>query len=388
MDTELLERLLHEEESATLDFKKEQYLFSKATDDEKSELLKDILGFCNAWRRADAYILIGVEEIRGGRSHVTGILSEHLADHALQQFVNNLTNQPVRFHYEAVGFEGKQVGVIRIEEQSRPVYLKKDYGKLKRETVYVRRGSSTDPTKPASLEEIARMGMGYKEPNCDLQVEFAVIGRDVSLGTHLSLDAEYCQLPPVRDIPDLTEKRQPGGIFGGLTHTDSLYRIDSMYYRRLADYELNRRLMKPVRLLLSNVGQVAACNVQIDISVPKASKAIVLNRSKFPTKPSRRIDPFFIHNVPPVVSTLSREPGGVTISDNTERYLVEIDCGDLQPGRQVWSELFYFVTGETGCYTLQGKIYADKLPRPKDFCLTVDVTVSTTVISVDELCAL
>ena len=41
MNNELFERLLYEEESTTLDFKKEQYRFAKATDDEKSELLKE-----------------------------------------------------------------------------------------------------------------------------------------------------------------------------------------------------------------------------------------------------------------------------------------------------------------------------------------------------------
>ena len=67
MNDALFERLLYEEESNTLDFKKEQYRFAKATDDDKSELLKDILGFANAWRRSEAYILVGVEDIRGGR---------------------------------------------------------------------------------------------------------------------------------------------------------------------------------------------------------------------------------------------------------------------------------------------------------------------------------
>lgn len=90
-----------------------------------------------------------------------------LDDHSLQQFVNNLTNQPVRFHYEAFGFEGKQVGIISIDEQTRPVYLKRDYGKLAKEKVYVRRGSSTDPTKPASPEEIAQMRVGAGQPVAD-----------------------------------------------------------------------------------------------------------------------------------------------------------------------------------------------------------------------------
>src|SRR2546427_10088144 len=111
MNDVLFERLLYEEESPTLDFKREQYRFAKASYDEKSELLKDILGFANAWRRSEAYILIGVEDVRGGRSNVLGLpAGGHLDDHSLQQFVNNLTNRPIRFQYEAFGFEGKQVG--------------------------------------------------------------------------------------------------------------------------------------------------------------------------------------------------------------------------------------------------------------------------------------
>lgn len=90
MDNVLFERLLHEDESTTLDFKRDQYPFSKATEAQKSELLKDILGFANAWRRTDAYILIGVEEVRGGRSRVVGV-TEHLDDHSLQQFVHRRT---------------------------------------------------------------------------------------------------------------------------------------------------------------------------------------------------------------------------------------------------------------------------------------------------------
>src|SRR5690242_15315609 len=56
----LLDQLLHEEESATLDFKRDQYPFTTASDEQKSELLKDLLALANAWRRTTAYILVGV----------------------------------------------------------------------------------------------------------------------------------------------------------------------------------------------------------------------------------------------------------------------------------------------------------------------------------------
>jgi hypothetical protein len=51
MTNELFERPLYEEEGTTIDFKKEQYRFVKATDEEKSELLKGSLGFANAFLR-------------------------------------------------------------------------------------------------------------------------------------------------------------------------------------------------------------------------------------------------------------------------------------------------------------------------------------------------
>src|SRR5947208_12124204 len=113
MSPDLFEELLNEEESSTLDCKRDQYPFQGATDEQKGELLKDILAFANAWRHADAYILIGVDEVKGGRSIVVGV-SVHLNDNNLQQFVNSKTQRPLAFSYRAYPFEGRQVGVIHI----------------------------------------------------------------------------------------------------------------------------------------------------------------------------------------------------------------------------------------------------------------------------------
>ena len=61
--SDFIEGLLFADEDASLDFKREQYAFERADKESKSELLKDVLAFVNAFRRADAYILIGVEEL-------------------------------------------------------------------------------------------------------------------------------------------------------------------------------------------------------------------------------------------------------------------------------------------------------------------------------------
>jgi predicted HTH transcriptional regulator len=117
MTTGLFEQLLRQPESEMLDFKSSQYRFIRATDIEKSELLKDILAFSNAARQADAYILIGVEEVKGNRGIVRGA-NDHLNDSDLQQFVCSKTNRPPVFSYSAFEIDGSSCGVIRISDQT------------------------------------------------------------------------------------------------------------------------------------------------------------------------------------------------------------------------------------------------------------------------------
>ena len=154
LDLRLIERLLHEPEGTSLDFKSDQYPFELATDDEKSELLKDILAFANSWRRTTAYILIGVAEVRGRRSNVVGV-STHLDDAKLHQFVNGKTQRPVDFSYQVIPIDGTTIGAIAIPLQVRPTYLKRRYGKLREHEVLIRDGSST---RAATPDEIAQMG--------------------------------------------------------------------------------------------------------------------------------------------------------------------------------------------------------------------------------------
>ena len=154
LDAQLLEGLLYEAEGTSLDFKSAQYPFEQATDIEKSELLKDILAFANSWRRDTAYILIGVEECKGGRSNVVGV-AEHLDDAKIHQFVNGKTQRPVEFSYQVIPIDGTTIGAIEIPLQERPTYLKKQYGKLREHEVPIRDGSST---RAATPNEIAKMG--------------------------------------------------------------------------------------------------------------------------------------------------------------------------------------------------------------------------------------
>lgn len=397
MKPEELEQLLYEEEGPTLDFKRDQYAFAKASDVEKSELLKDILGFVNCWRRADAFILIGVEDVQGGRGIVHGI-SDHLQDHSLQQFVNNLTNRPVQFGYEACEIECKQVGAIRIELQRRPVFLKRDYGKLKKGEVYVRRGSSTDPTKPADPDEIADMGsgqvLGTKEAS--LVVEFADPDREQPLGDQIEWTAEFCEMPESDEIPTLSDRpasiRLPGGQTFHIPSVSSFAlhgRLNSRFYHELSKYVFFHKLFKKIRLVVLNSGDAPATDVRLEISVQKGQGFGIVDWPDVPKTPERR-DSFLAFSAIEKMKLrpVFRRAGDVDIEKNEHETKVEIECGNLQSGRKVWTDAFYLGIGQSGEVQITGSVFAANLPQPKTFSLSIKADVQQTNMTVDELVSL
>jgi hypothetical protein len=151
--------LLQRSEGDALDFKRENYPFSGGTDEEKSELLKDILCLSNARKETDAYIIIGVEE-KYGRAVSIGGVTPTLNDNDVQQFVNTKTNRPVSFGVEHVRHDDKLLTVIRVNrDQTRPIFLRRGYGRLKGNVVYVRHGSSSDEASPDEISEMVRADM-------------------------------------------------------------------------------------------------------------------------------------------------------------------------------------------------------------------------------------
>jgi hypothetical protein len=154
-------------------------------------------------------------------------VSEHLDDHSLQQFVGHLTSRPVRFGYEAFSFEGKQVGVIKIDRQRAP-----------------RERQSLRPSRqfhgshpPASPDEIALMGLPveFESHVPELAVEFAETERDRTLGNTLTLTTQLWELPSFDDIPDLDPPSR-SGPFGMDLAMLEMRRPNRDYYREFATY--------------------------------------------------------------------------------------------------------------------------------------------------------
>lgn len=122
----LLEELRYKGEGSDLDYKAERYAFAKASDEEKSEMLKDILALANTHRDGTAYILIGLKENPPYPAEVVGLSADGAIDDArVQEFVNGKLETKLTFRYEERLFDGRHIAVICIPKQQRPFYLKK-----------------------------------------------------------------------------------------------------------------------------------------------------------------------------------------------------------------------------------------------------------------------
>ena len=344
-EADLVEQLLHEDESTSLDFKRDQYKFSSADNATKSELLKDILAFANSWRRSSAYILIGVSEIRGGRCCVAGV-QEHLDDAQLQQFVNSKTQRPVTFSYRQIPIDDKEVGLIEIPIQERPIYLQKRFGKLDKERVYVRRGSSTAEANP---EEVARMGAALVVESAPmLEIAWANIERRQVVGETCEVQSTLLGLLPVKTV----EQRLPHDF-----HLNPMR--NRSYAKDLIQYVYESFFVTPMGLRLNNLGETAGNRIRFVGSLRKSTGALLFSwsdRQELPEADS------FSPTVPefPLANDIS--PDVRELEDRSE---LTIDFGDVRPGDDVWTDWPVLIGAlADGTSRLEGELRGDNIPKP------------------------
>ena len=362
IDKNLLEQLLHEEEGSALDFKEDQYPFVGADDKAKSEILKDILAFSNAWRRTTAYVLIGVEEVKGGRSRIVGV-NTHLDDAHLHQFVNSKTNRDIEFSYQPFRAEGVEIGVIEIPKQERPFYLARRFGKVEKDTVYKRDGSSTAVALPG---EIARMGAEQDfDGTPQLVLEWADIEKRVVLPSPFTVKTLF--LDP--RLPDDTfeDPRQR------LMHPIATYGDNKNYSSEIILYAHHMAYLKPFGLRLNNRSGMAGRRVRFVGWVQRQNAVWVLDRSNQPGRPRRRSMDSWAESVIPLEQQLRGiDPRVRKLNDKWE---VIVDFGDVRPQDEVWTDSALFIGSGGGNTKLEGELRGDNIPEPVSCVLEINFQI-------------
>jgi hypothetical protein len=135
-----------------------------------------------------------------------------------------------------------------------------------------------------------------------------------------------------------------------------------------------------------NAGQVSANNVRAELTLAASLPLFIKYPSEMPNPPRKRGSMFDVAPALRNIRAAFRSPGDVTIEKNDERIRIEIDCGNLQPGRRVWSGVILVATG--GEAAIAGQVFAENLPQPKHFALTMFANVTKIQMGISELRAL
>jgi hypothetical protein len=380
LDSSLIESLLYQGEGTALDFKRDQYPFTGATEEQQSELLKDILAFANSWRQGEAYILIGVKAVTGGRHTPVGT-EDHFDDAQLQQFVNYKTNRKVELAYEVHLYEGKKIGVIKIPKQERPVYATKRFGKVDKGVVYYRLGSSTAIATP---EEIARMGRdsveGVAAPIMSLQ--FANHETRQELGNSIILSS-IAYVKPTVPLPDIKPHNQKGnaGIYG-LSIPESVPSfVNRSYWREKEEYIRLTNLLKPVAFVVQNQSSTLAQNVRVQIIGNSSGRITVA--SELPDEPEYEN----IGRSSFLARLASQREQHTEVVHHGEQWTITVHFGNVQPKSCVWLDKpFYIGSAKKEFIELESAIYADNLPAPQNVKLVIKFNVENRFpLTVDKL---
>jgi len=153
-----LDEILRQQESVTLEFKREIRL---ASDRDKYEFTKDVSAFANT---KGGHIVYGKEDKNeGGR--VLGIHPETYDDDQMQQIIASRCNPPPVFLSSAVKSRGKWFVIVEIlESKVKPVEITHN------REVWVRRGATCDKATQQEREQM-RPRVGKRTPEERLAIE-------------------------------------------------------------------------------------------------------------------------------------------------------------------------------------------------------------------------
>lgn len=349
-----IKMLCFKSESETLDFKRDQYKFIGCTDEDKSELLKDILSFANAWREENAYILIGVSEENGHRE-IVGINPVDVIDDAtIQQFINNKTNKVVPFISYTVNCQKGLVQVIEIRDcgSERPFFSVKDYGKVKKNVVKVKRGSSTDD---ADLEEIVRMGEHRslrKQPI--LEAAICPAGTEDFRTDNVTIRVLNIDF----DESALNMRREDPPRYASIMDTE-VSPIDKM------DWIKQAFRVCSLNLRLKNVSDIQARDLRIEATLNNTSfgfKAL----DYFPQKPER--GPFLSSDVLHGIRSVHDKPPCIHPQDSHVEY-----------------KIIYFIPEGPGTADLNIKVFGENIKNPPEYKFKLNVFIENRTLTEDHL---
>jgi hypothetical protein len=375
---ELLTALRYKSEGTDIDFKSAQYRFIGGSDEDKSEMLKDILAMANAWRDGPGYILLGFKDQRPHPAALVGI-SQSIDDAKVQQFVHGKVKPKLTFKYEEHIYESKTVGVVTIPKQKRAFYLAHAYGKLKSNVVYVRRGSSTDEAEPPEIAAMALADAGRG----DVRLDLSVLTPD-NEELHDTFALNYLQFPA--RLPDYESPRRETGPFGLQYAAPSMWHDNRDFWREYAEYARAQEALIEMKFVLHNRSEVQLSNAKLEVSVEplEGQRFEMVSGADLPDEPKSQWSS--IHGIRSLPELLDRREARLIVDDGGVSPICHVRFGSLLPGEEGRSsDTLAIIPLGPGKLRLRLRILGGELAAPQENERVLEATGDVKVLDVDGL---
>lgn len=366
MINELISALRYKSEGTDIDFKSAQYRFVGGNENDKAEMLKDILAIANAWRDGTGYILLGFKDQRPHPAEIVGI-SGSIDDAAMQQFVHGKVRPKLTFHYEEHLYDGKTISIISIPKQKRAFYLSHSYGKLKSNVIYVRRGSTTDEAEPP---EIAAMFIA-DSGRTDIRVDLSVLTLQ---NENLPTTTTHRFLQFTEKFPNYATPQQHRGPFD-ISISSSMHKDNRNFWREYAKYIQISEALIQIRFALQNHSEVQLTSAKLEVLVePEDGQSVRLLAGRdLPQEPNPTHD--IMKGFRTYPNILANQTPQLTVDESGTKPVCHVRFGSLLPGEKGWSaDTFAVVPSAPGKLRLRFRILAAELATPIQMERSIEVT--------------
>lgn len=398
--------LLNSTETNRVDYKRKMG-FNNGTDQQKANLLKDVLAMANATHGDDGYLVFGVDHSLTGNK-IIGIEENDSVDNSrITNYINSKTNKNIEFYYYEYVILDKKIGILTIKPDGYVRYVTETICGTRDNTVYYRNNDTNAIMSPSEIADKAIMKI---RPELDVYIlcedndgkfsqstktvvqdllfnDDSVAGIARRLSSRLSkdqvkqLEERYNKLfdDPWSRLSDQQKK-----LFTQMANPnvpenkEELIRDHFEYRKKLAK-------LKKACIAVHNNGRHLASNCSILIDVPKNNNNIrALTDTDLPSEPKKYNG--FSSSQSFVVFNGSRAGKNKSeITDCGDHYRMRLHLGTIQCGDHRITNYFYIGSEISDTIVCPYEVYYDESGGPTKGEVELSFIVEQQTITLSEI---
>ncbi len=216
-------------------------------------------------------------------------------------------------------------------------------------------------------------------PATDIRLHFAATEHPGDAGIKISRNSQYFKLLNLDLVPDFmgdepaADKNQTKSSDEKMFWAPLQPKHNKDYYRQSITFRTVQLFFTPISFWLKNLGSIGARDIHVDLSITSDTLGLtVVGPMQLPTSPPNKMDGGYGL----LSSGIHRNDPMDIIAVNGSYWTTQFDIAALQPQREIFSPIQFFLGSTQSCLiTVGATIYADTLPEPSRQVLEIELDV-------------